>query len=176
MPIYMVQHITKNITTINLAVAFYLKLKNKFHKKCINCWIDYKKNSVFYLIKIINKEAIKQLYLKSFNLIPHKITAVNNNLVYAFLNNQQRIKSIQPESIIPHNHTIFLIIKIQNFKLQEIKFGQKKFNRTLINTKSIINNYLNSYGGTQINVSRNEIVLLFTSYEKAINYSYLILK
>lgn len=29
----------------DLAVAFYLKIKNRFYKKCINYWIDHKKTA-----------------------------------------------------------------------------------------------------------------------------------
>lgn len=173
----MVQHITNNKTAMNLAVTFYLKQKSKFHKKCIEYWVDNNKNSVFYLIKAINKKSISQLYFNFFNIHPYKISSVNNDLVYAFLNSQQRIKSIQPESLKVKTPSIFLIIKTLDKNLLDYKLGKEKLTKFLVNKKNDIYNYIDSYNGVKIDLNRdNNHVAVFTSSQKAIDCAYLIQK
>ncbi|MBA6155683.1 helix-turn-helix domain-containing protein [Tenacibaculum sp. S7007] len=173
----MVQHITNDKTAINLAVTYYLNQKSKFHRKCIEYWVDNKKNSVFYLIRAINKKAIIQLYFNFFKLYPYKISSVNNDLVNAFLNSQQKIKSVQTESLEVKTYPVFLIVKTLNKSLLEYKIGLEKSSKLLLDKKKDLNNYINSYNGIKIDSSEeNNNIAEFTSCQKAIRCAYLIQK
>lgn len=169
MPIYMIQHITNDKIAIDLAVAFYLKIKNKLYKKCISCWVDYKKNSVFYLIKTINKNSIKKLYYKSFNLAPHKITHVNSNLVHAYLKNEQKTRKTQLKSLQKKQKTFFIIINSLNNTLLKHNIGKIKAKKLQQYRNEVIHHFVNAYGGNIIESINEGIVAIFSSSQKAFN-------
>ncbi|RSC95941.1 AraC family transcriptional regulator [Tenacibaculum singaporense] len=166
MAVYLIQHITNNNTTINLAITFYSKLQQTLLKKCINCWIDHKKNSVFFLIKAPNKNSIRKLYYKSINLRPHKITSVNNHLVFAFLKSIQKLKAIQSKSLYTsQKHSVFFLAKTFNKKV--FFLNKVKTIESLPFKKAIIQNLITSYEGHQIETNEN-IIASFHSIKNAL--------
>ncbi|CAM1342145.1 helix-turn-helix domain-containing protein [Tenacibaculum aestuarii] len=172
MAVYLIQHITTNKTAIELAIAFYSKLQLTLFKKCINCWVDYKKNSVFYLIKAIDKKDIKKLYHKSINLQPYKISSVNSHLAYAFFKSEQQLKVIQSEfNYNFHEHSILFLAKAFNKKLLLCKLKKHKAQETLLYKKTIIQNLIHSYGGSQIETKEKAFIASFPSLKKAFDCS-----
>lgn len=166
MSVYLIQHITNNNTAIDLAVAFYSKLQQNLVKKCINCWIDRKKNSVFYLIKAPDKRFIQKLYYKSINLHPYKITPVNNHLVYAFLKSVRKLKAIQSKSLYPpKKHSVIFLA--QTFNKKTFLLNRTKTLESLSFKKAIIQNLITSYKGHQIEDSEN-IIASFHSFKNAL--------
>ncbi|XRE43896.1 hypothetical protein ACIVBQ_002100 [Tenacibaculum discolor] len=166
MSVYLIQHITNNNTAIDLAIAFYSKLQQTLLKRCINCWIDRKKNSVFYLIKASDKRSIQKLYYKSINLRPYKITSVNNHLVYAFLKSVQQLKAIQSKSFYPpKKHSVIFLAK--TFNKKTFLLNKAKALESISFKKSIIQNLITSYKGNQI--EDNEYVTAsFHSFKNAL--------
>ncbi|MGG6231089.1 helix-turn-helix domain-containing protein [Tenacibaculum sp. SDUM215027] len=167
MSVYLIQHITNNNTAIDLVVTFYSKLQQIHLKKCINYWIDHKKNSVFYLIKAPNKNSIRKLYHTSINLHPYKITSVNNHLVYAFLKSEQQLKAIQSKSFYkPQKHSVIFLIKTFNKKI--FLLNKTKALESLSLKKTIIQNLITSYKGYQIETNE-DIIASFHSIKEALN-------
>ncbi len=177
MSVYLIQHITKNKTAVDLAIAFYSKLQLTLFKKCINCWVDYKKNSVFFLIKATDKKSIKSLYYKSINIQPYKITSVNRHLAYALLKREQQLKTIQSETHYNSNkHSILFLAKTFNKKTLICKLQESNAKNVLLYKKTIIENLINSYEGNQIKTKEEGFLASFTSYKKAIDCSIAIQK
>ena len=177
MSVYLIQHITKNKIAVDLAIAFYSKLQLTLFKKCINCWVDYKKNSVFFLIKAIDKKSIRSLYYKSTNIQPYKITSVNSHLAYAFLKSEQQLKTIQYETHYnPHKHSILFLAKTFNKKTLICKLQESNAKNILLYKKAIIQNLINSYEGYQIKTKEEGFSAAFSSYKKAIDCSLAIQK
>ncbi|TDQ30153.1 helix-turn-helix domain-containing protein [Tenacibaculum caenipelagi] len=172
MSVYLIQHITNNKTIIDLAITFYTKLKKTYNKKCINCWVDYKKNSVFYLIKAVDKEFIKQLYRNTSQIAPYKISLVNSHLVYELLKSKQQVKNLQLKSVNnTKKHLIALVTQTLNEKLYRNKFNQADFFEAFLYKKTIIQNLIHSYDGIQVNIKEEGFVALFTSSKKALDCS-----
>ncbi|WP_417799342.1 helix-turn-helix domain-containing protein [Tenacibaculum sp.] len=166
MSVYLIQHITNNNTAINLAISFYSKLQQILLKKCINCWIDHKKNSVFFLIKAPNKSSIQKLYYQSINLHPYKITSVNSHLVYAFLKSAQQLKAIQSKSFYePQKYSVYFLAKIFNKKT--LLVNKTRTCEALSFKKAIIQNLITSYKGYQIEANE-EIIASFYSVKNAL--------
>ena len=161
MSIYLIQHITNTKTAVNLAVTFYASLKRTYSSNLINCWVNTKKNSVFYLLKSSNKKMIKQMYFKSFNLKPYKISVVNNHLVYAFLKSEQKLKLVQSEN---NNFSTILIAKKVDDKVSYFKKNICK--------KSIFKNLVYSYNGSLYENNENNLVAFFDSNKKAIECAF----
>jgi len=172
MAVYLIQHITKNKIAVDLAITFYSKIQLTLFKKCINCWVDYKKNSVFFLIKATDKKSIKSLYYKSINLQPYKITSVNSHLAYALLKSEQQLKIIQSETHYPHHkHSILFLAKTFNKKTLICKLQESNAKNILLYKKTIIQNLINSYEGHQIKTKEEGFLAAFPSYKNAIECS-----
>ena len=172
MSVYLIQHITNNRAAIDFVVTFYTKLQRVYNKKCFNCWIDLKKNSVFFLIKAVDKEFIKQLYRNSPQITPYKISQVNSHLAYAFLNSKQQITTLQLKSINDSKkYLIILIPKTLNKKLWYTKPSKIDSFETYLYEKAIIQNLIHSYDGTQINTKDKGIFAIFSSGQKALECS-----
>lgn len=172
MSVYLIQHITTNKTAVDLAIAFYSKLQLTLFKKCINCWVDYKKNSVFYLIKATDKNDIKKLYYKSINLHPYKISSVNSHLAYALLKSEQQLNVIQSEfNYNFYEHSVLFLAKAFNKKLLLCKLKKHKVHETLLYKKTIIQNLIHSYGGSQIETKEEAFIASFPSFKKAFDCS-----
>lgn len=177
MAVYLVQHITNTKPAIDLAIAFYSKLQLSLLKRCINCWVDTKKNSVFYLIKASQKKTIKKLYYKSTNLHPHKIIPVNNHLVYAFLKSEQQLKMIQSQfEFKTQEHTTLFIAKTINKHVLLNNLKKNKTRNALLYKKTVIKNLIHSYDGNQININNKDYIALFPTFKKAFDCSFAIQK
>ncbi|MGB1042896.1 MAG: helix-turn-helix domain-containing protein [Tenacibaculum sp.] len=161
MPIFLVQHITNNATTTNLALSFYFSLQNLHYSKCINCWVDDYKNSVFYLLKATNKDAIQLLYNNTSTTKPYKITPVNNNLVYAFLNSKKQLKNTLENT---HSSQNTLLIKVAT----KTTHPQQKMAIFKQKTLTIIKERTYCYNGKIKNETNNYLFLSFSS-TKCIN-------
>ncbi|OSY87257.1 hypothetical protein WH52_12410 [Tenacibaculum holothuriorum] len=156
MSVYLVQHITNNSTTANQILSFYFTLQNKYYSKCINCWVDSNKNSVFFLLKALNKKTIKKLYHSSLNITPYKVTLVNNNLAYALINSQRK----NTNTINHKNENITVIIKKQNNLIPE-------FNNDIY---SIIKNRIICYNAQVLVEEKKYMLLDFPSLKNAENF------
>ncbi|WP_428740796.1 helix-turn-helix domain-containing protein [Tenacibaculum sp.] len=169
MSVYLIQHITNNKITVDFVVSFYTKLQRIYHEKCFNCWVDYKKNSVFFLIKAVDKEFIKQLYRNSPNITPYRISQVNSNLAYAFLNSKQQIRNLQLNSINDSKkYLIILTPKTLNKKLWHNKLSKIDAFETYLYKKAIIQNLIHSYDGIHHNIKDKGIFAIFSSGNKAL--------
>ena len=156
MSVYLVQHITNNSTTANQILSFYFALQNKYYNRCINCWVDSNKNSVFFLLKALDKKTIKNFYHPSLGITPYKISLVNNNLAYAFINSQRKNTSITTNK----NDEVIVIIKKQNNLKTE-------FNNTVY---SIIKSRTACYSAKVIAKDKKYIVLSFSLIKNAKGY------
>ncbi len=177
MPIYMVQHITKNKKAKDIAEAYYLKLQNKYNGKCINCWSDDKKNSVFYLIETSNKQSVNNLYEDKdvSSLVPHKITLLDSNLVDALVNRDRKSMTNNEDDHVhakiysDPSYRAFFITKITNTRLLQHVLGIHKAHQLIALQEQTIYNHIKASGGHEIESEEEGIIASFTSSCQAID-------
>ncbi len=171
----MVQHITKSRKARDEAKAHYLRLQYKYNSKCINCWTNDKKNSVFYLIKTFNKESVKKMYNQTFSLVVHKITLVNIDLVDALLNSIKVSKSnrtLSPLEAKIYNdpdYRAILVTKTTNTRLLQHILGIHKAYQLLLVKEKTICEHVNAYDGYEIESKEDGFIASFTSSCQALD-------
>ena len=175
MPIYLVQNITKDKKAKETTEANYLILQDKYNEKCINCWSDEKKHSVFYLIQASNEELIYRMYNQTFGSVPYEITPVNTNLVQALLDSIEKPKTHDESAGLNpkiYNHTsyrAFLTTKTINTRLLQHILGIHKAYQLIALQEKTILDHIKAYKGLEMESEEEGLIASFTSSSQAID-------
>lgn len=176
MPIYMDVHIVPGVKARNVAEAHYQDLlhQEEYGCKCMTYWIDEIRESIFCLVEAPDKDAVKEMHLKSHGLVPNKVIEVSSGVVQSFLGRiydpeEAEISDDGLKVFSDPSFRILVITKTTDPVLLQYKLGTEKANELLKEHNNIIRRNISQCGGTEVEHGGSGFIISFSSAAKAIS-------